>query len=75
VSGVYRVTVKLPEHKIGTVVVRADDRAQAKARALLQVRGMGHDVADGDVMLCRKDNTTSTAIGNRPTSPIGGKPA
>jgi len=74
-SAVYRVTVKLP-NAVGTVIVRADDRAQAKARAVNQLVSMGHDtVTDDDVMLCRKDKPDTGVIGNRPAPTNGGKPA
>ena len=74
-SAVYRVTVTLSPECMGTVVVRADDRAQAKARALTQIRSMGYDVAEGDVKLCRKDKPATGVIGNRPAPSNGGKPA
>jgi hypothetical protein len=73
VSAVYRVTVKLPK-SVGTVVVRAADRAEAKRRALGQLASMGHVVTDQDVMLCRKDSKTAGG-GNGPKPTNGGKPA
>jgi hypothetical protein len=73
-SAVYKVTIAL-KGTVGTVLVEAADRAEAKRRALGQLASMGHVVTEQDVMLCRKAGKTTKVIGNRPAPTNGGKPA